>query len=63
MKRNMTMHQPDARVIRLERNDDVAILRQKHHVTPWGIIKLQIQFSGVVITMLGLLQDGEIVPV
>ena len=66
MKRNVTMHDPDTWVVRLEGDDQVAIVRQKSNIAPRRVVKGQVCFryiTGSRIIRYTLIQDGEVVAV
>lgn len=57
------MHEPTARVIRLECDDNEATSRQQHYVPSWRIVKFEVKTAWVVLLTLDLLKDGKIVTV
>ena len=46
MPRNMTMHKPAPRIIRLERNHQISARRQRHGISAWRIVEIQLHSQG-----------------
>lgn len=59
----VAMHEPAARVVGLESDDNEAASGQKHYVSSGRVVKREIEPAGVVLLIFLLLQKSEIVAV
>jgi hypothetical protein len=60
---NVAVHEPRPGIVSLESDDDKAIGRHQHHVSPWRIDPVQADIGGSVEGVFGLLEDSKVVPV
>ncbi len=63
MTGDVAVHEPRARIIGLERDDDEAVCGHQHDIAPRGVEPVQADVGCVVDGVFGLLEDGEVVSV
>ena len=63
MPRDVTMHEPDTRIIRLECESEMSIIRQHGNVTSRRIVEIELWRVGGVEACASLRDDGEVVAV
>lgn len=57
------MHEPAARIVGLESDDDEAIGREENDVSAGRVVQVELDFGGVVVLMFLLLEDGKVMAV